>query len=180
MALLRSGQRSAATPPFTQLSQIEKSGTFVTVFNRELGRVSKLAGMHFRHLRLHFCVFKPCFTASKAAVFILELQANLLETAPVSLLKHTLVSDRQKNLGWRRRARRPFDFRSKIGDMRGDFRAILFAKSLPYANERPGEPFVARPVSECKPSEKCLLHFFDTLRPPSVMEAGFFRAHFAA
>ena len=29
------------------------------------------------------------------------------------------------------------DCESKIGDMRGDFRAILLAKSLPYTNERP-------------------------------------------
>jgi len=56
------------------------------------------------------------------------------------------------------------DCKSKIGDMRGDFRAILLAKSLPYANERPGGPLVARPVSECKSSKKCLQHFFDTLR----------------
>ena len=39
--------------------------------------------------------------------------------------------------------------------MRGDFRAILLAKSLPYTNERPGGPLVARPVSECKSSKKC-------------------------
>ena len=42
-----------------------------------------------------------------------------------------------KNLGWHRRARKPFDSISKIGDMRGDFRAILLAKLLPYTNERP-------------------------------------------
>ena len=46
--------------------------------------VSKFARQHFRHLFLHFHVFKPRFTASKPSVFILELQENLLETAPVS------------------------------------------------------------------------------------------------
>ena len=89
------------------------------------------------------------------------------------------------------------DCKSKIGDMRGDFRAILLAKSLPYTNERPGGgrrqptseskclhlPSVAsaglapvmaeRPVSECKASKKCLQHFFDTL-PPALQEPGFF------
>ena len=30
------------------------------------------------------------------------------------------------------------DCKSKIGDMRGDFRPILLAKSLPYTNEQPG------------------------------------------
>ena len=53
--------------------------------------------------------------------------------------------------------------------MRGDFRAILLAKSLPYTNERPGGPLVARPVSECKSSKKCLQHFFDTLRPEALL-----------
>ena len=48
--------------------------------------------------------------------------------------------------------------------MRGDFRAILLAKSLPYASERPGWPLVARPVSECKTQNSGLGHFFDTLR----------------
>ena len=56
------------------------------------------------------------------------------------------------------------DCESKIGDMRGDFRAILLAKSLPYTNERPGGSPVVRPVSECNTSKKCLKHFFDTLR----------------
>ncbi|MBQ3157998.1 MAG: hypothetical protein IJB81_13970, partial [Clostridia bacterium] len=46
------------------------------------------------------------------------------------------------------------DCKSKIGDMRGDFRAILLAKSLPYTSKRPGEPFMARPVRECKSSKK--------------------------
>jgi len=46
--------------------------------------VSKFARQHFRHLFLHFRVFKPRFTASKPSVFILELQENLLETASVS------------------------------------------------------------------------------------------------
>jgi hypothetical protein len=49
-----------------------------------LACVSKFARQHFRHLFLHFRVFKPRFTASKPSVFILELQENLLETAPVS------------------------------------------------------------------------------------------------
>jgi len=40
------------------------------------------------------------------------------------------------------------DCKSKIGDMRGDFRAILLAKSLPYTSKRPGEPLMARPVRE--------------------------------
>jgi len=38
------------------------------------------------------------------------------------------------------------DWKSKIGDMRGDFRVILLAKSLPYTSERPGGPLAARPV----------------------------------
>jgi len=59
----------------------------------QLGCVSKFAGQHFRHLFLHFCVFKPRFATSKPSVFILELQKNLLETAPVSLLKHTLIQN---------------------------------------------------------------------------------------
>ena len=50
--------------------------------------------------------------------------------------------------------------------MRGDFRAILFTKSLPYTSKRPGEPFMARPVRECKPSKKCQKHFFDIQRLP--------------
>jgi hypothetical protein len=49
-----------------------------------LACVSKFARQHFQHLFLHFRVFKPRFTASKPSVFILELQENLLETAPVS------------------------------------------------------------------------------------------------
>jgi hypothetical protein len=49
-----------------------------------LSCVSKFARQHFRHLFLHFRVFKPRFTASKPSVFILKLQENLLETAPVS------------------------------------------------------------------------------------------------
>ena len=53
-------------------------------FTSFLACVSKFARQHFRHLFLHFCVFKPRFTASKPSVFILELQENLLETAPVS------------------------------------------------------------------------------------------------
>ncbi len=65
------------------------------------------------------------------------------------------------------------DCKSKIGDMRGDFRAILLAKSLPYTNERPGGPLVARPVSECKASKKCFQHFFDTLRGALLMENPF-------
>jgi len=47
-------------------------------------RRNKFARQHFRHLFLHFRVFKPRFTASKPSVFILELQENLLETASVS------------------------------------------------------------------------------------------------
>ena len=39
-------------------------------------------------------------------------------------------SDYQKTYGWHRRARKPFDFTSKIGDMYGDLRAILLAQSL--------------------------------------------------
>ena len=50
-------------------------------------------------------------------------------------------ADCQKTFGRCRRARKPFDFASKIGDMRGDFRTILLAKSFPYTKERPGGPF---------------------------------------
>ena len=86
-----------------------------------------------------------------------------------------------KTYGWHRRARKPFDFRSKIGDMRGDFRAILLAKSLPYTSKRPGEPFMARPVRECNSSKKCLKHFFDTLRrrlcPPPACQQPHHAAH---
>ncbi len=53
-------------------------------FNSELECVSKFTRMHFRHLLMPFCVFKPRFTSSKPSVFMLELQENLLETAPVS------------------------------------------------------------------------------------------------
>jgi len=49
-----------------------------------LACVSKFARQHFPHLFVHFRVFKPRFTVSKPSVFILELQENLLETAPVS------------------------------------------------------------------------------------------------
>ena len=55
------------------------------------------------------------------------------------------------------------DCKSKIGDMRGDFRAILLAKSLPYTEERPSGLLAALTVTECYLSKKCLKHFFDTL-----------------
>ena len=71
-----------------------------------------------------------------------------------------------KAFGRHRRARKPFDFTSKIGDMRGDFRAILLAKSLPYTNERPGEWLAIRPVNACKTQKSGRSHFFDTKRKP--------------
>ena len=37
--------------------------------NSYLACVSKFARQHFRHLFLHFCVFKPRFTASKPSKF---------------------------------------------------------------------------------------------------------------
>ena len=46
--------------------------------------------------------------------------------------------------------------------------ALFRQEKLPYTNERPGGPLVARPVSECKSSKKCLQHFFDTLSSPNV------------
>ena len=72
----------------------------------------------------------------------------------------------QKSYAFRYSKSPSADCESKIGDMRGDFRVILLAKSLPYTNERPGGPPVTRPVSECNTSKKCLKHFFDTLRSP--------------
>ncbi len=86
--------------------------------------------------------------------------------SPTNHQKDLIVRSFQtaKNLGRRRRGRSPFDPTSKIGDMRGDFRAILLAKSLPYAEERPGGALL-RPVTERKPSRKSgRSHFFDTLR----------------
>ncbi len=53
--------------------------------------------------------------------------------------------------------------------MRGDFCAILLAKSLPYAEERPEGQQAAPQVTERKSSKKCLKHFFDTLRGPRAL-----------
>jgi len=58
--------------------------SFIIMVIVVLACVSKFARQHFQHLFLHFRVFKPRFTASKPSVFILELQENMLETAPVS------------------------------------------------------------------------------------------------
>ena len=71
----------------TYCCSLSKKGISSAMWNNTnsyLACVSKFARQHFRHLFLHFCVFKPRFTASKPSVFILELQENLLETAPVS------------------------------------------------------------------------------------------------
>jgi len=75
--------------PPVRLTSLSFAGTknllcWMPCFRIELECVSKFARQHFRHLFLHSCVFKPRFTASKPSVFILELQENLLETAPVS------------------------------------------------------------------------------------------------
>ena len=40
------------------------------------------------------------------------------------------VSDCQKTYGWHRRARKPFDSTSKIGDMCGDFSRFSARKSF--------------------------------------------------
>ena len=48
--------------------------------------------------------------------------------------------------------------------LRGDFRAILLAKSLPYTEERPSGLLAALTVTECKTQKSGLGHFFDTQR----------------
>ena len=63
--------------------------------------------------------------------------------------------------GRRWRARRPFNLQSIIGDMCGDDRAILFTKSLPYAEER---PWALAHSDEAHSSQKWLCHFCDTQR----------------
>ena len=94
------------------------------------------------------------------------LSARILPQSASELAASSLpegASACQKSYAFRYSRSPSADCESKIGDMRGDFRAILLAKSLPYTNERPGGPPVARPVSECNISKKCLKHFFDTL-----------------
>ena len=51
------------------------------------------------------------------------------------------------NSGRRRRARKPFDFRSKSGDMRGDFRAFPLGKAS--LHERTAGRTTCRSTSEC-------------------------------
>ena len=55
-------------------------------------------------------------------------------------------SDNQQTYGWRRRARRLFDFRSKTGDMRGGFRAI--SSEIASLHERTAGRTACRSTSE--------------------------------